>query len=98
MITVSAAAVVWSSGVIRLEEGERDVSVLVDNALPIAGLFVAVLLGAVFLLWLSMRRQLKKINPDLPKGRDDEEQAADRAFTEEAVERGERAADESPDS
>jgi len=62
---------------------------LIDNALPIAGLFVAVLLFAVFLLWRSMTRQMKKIDPSLPQGRDDREQALDRRLTQEAVERGE---------
>ena len=97
MITAVAAAALQAQALVRLEE-ERDVSALVDGALPIAGLFVAVLLGAVFLLWLSMRRQLNRINPELPKGRDDLEQEADARLTEEAVERGERAADESPGS
>lgn len=64
---------------------------LIDNALPIAGLFVAVLLVAVFLLWRSMTRQMKKIDPALPQGRDDREQALDRQLTQEAVERGEAA-------
>ena len=64
---------------------------LIDNALPIAGLFVAVLLFAVFLLWRSMSKQMKKIDPSLPQGRDDREQALDQQLTREAVERGEAA-------
>ena len=70
---------------------------LIDNALPIAGLFVAVLLVAVFLLWRSMTRQMKKIDPSLPAGRDDREQAQDRAITEAAVERGEAAGEPGAD-
>ena len=64
---------------------------LIDNALPIAGLFVAVLLFAVFLLWRSMAKQMNKIDPSLPQGRDDREQALDQQLTAEAVERGEAA-------
>jgi hypothetical protein len=62
---------------------------LIDNALPIAGLFVVVLGVALFLLWRSMSRQIKKIDPAIPAGRDDIEQARDRQLTAEAVERGE---------
>lgn len=66
---------------------------LIDGAGPIAGLFVLALGVALALLWFSLKRQMKRINPDLPMGRDDEEQAADRELTKEAVERG---ADEQP--
>jgi hypothetical protein len=69
---------------------------LIDNALPIAGLFVLALLVAVFFLWRSMTKQMKKIDPTLPAGRDDEEQARDRALTEEAVARGESQDDDQP--
>lgn len=64
---------------------------LIDGALPIAGLFVLVLLVAMFFLWRSMSKQMKKIDPSLPDGPDDREQARDRAVTREAVERGEAA-------
>ena len=66
---------------------------LIDGAGPIAGLFVLALGVALALLWFSLNRQMKRINPDLPMGRDDEEQAADRKLTKEAIERG---ADEQP--
>ncbi len=69
---------------------------LIDNALPIAGLFVLALLVAVFFLWRSMTKQMKKIDPSLPAGRDDEEQARDRQYTEEAVARGESRDDDQP--
>ncbi len=69
---------------------------LIDNALPIAGLFVLVLLIAVFFLWRSMNKQIKRIDPSLPEGRDDREQAMDRALTEEAVARGESQDDQQP--
>lgn len=88
MTRVFAAAA--TSGAPHVEDGERDVSVLIDNALPIAGLFVLVLLGAVFLLWLSMRRQLRKIDPSLPMDSAERTQELDRRLTERAVERGER--------
>ena len=62
---------------------------LIDNALPIAGLFVLVLGVAMFILWRSLSKQIKKIDPALPDGPDDREQAMDRRLTEDAVERGE---------
>jgi hypothetical protein len=37
-----------------------------------------------------MNRQMKRINPDLPKGVDEQRRAADERYTEEAVERGEQ--------
>lgn len=64
---------------------------LISGALPIAGIFLAVLLVVVFFLWRSMTRQMKKIDPALPQGRDDREQALDRRLTQEAVERGQAA-------
>lgn len=62
---------------------------LIDGALPIAGLFVAVMLLFIFLLWRSMSKQMKKIDPSLPNGPDDRERARERTITREAVERGE---------
>jgi hypothetical protein len=67
---------------------------LITSALPIAGLFVLVLLVAVFFLWRSMTKQMRKIDPNLPEGRDDREQALDRRLTERAVERGAEADDD----
>ena len=62
---------------------------IIDGAGPIAGLFVLLLLVAVVLLWLSMNRQLKKIDPALKAGPDDERVERDREYTAEAVARGE---------
>lgn len=62
---------------------------IVDSAGPITGLFVGLLAIGIFVIYKSMNRQIKGINPDLPMGSDDREQAADRAYTEEAIERGE---------
>jgi hypothetical protein len=64
---------------------------LIDNALPLAGLFVLVLLVFMYFLWRSMSKQMKKIDPSLPDGPDDREQARDRSLTRKAVERGEAA-------
>jgi len=69
---------------------------LIDQAGPIAGLFVLVLGIAIFFLWKSMSKQMKRIDPSLPTGRDDREQALDRRLTEEAVQRGE--ADDADDA
>lgn len=50
----------------------------------------AFLIVAVVLLYRSMRKQMKKISPDLPPGPEDRRLAADRHYTEEAEQRGER--------
>ena len=68
---------------------EADLSSVIDGAGPIAGLFVLLLAGAVVVIWKSMNRQFKRIDPSLPMGRDDREQAADRRYTEQAIKRGE---------
>lgn len=62
---------------------------LISGALPIAGLFVLVLGIALFFLWRSMNKQMGRIDPNLPPGRDASEQALDRELTQEAVARGE---------
>jgi hypothetical protein len=61
---------------------------LIDNAGPIAMAFVVVLGIAVFLLYRSMTKQMKRIDPSLPSGRDDREQALNEQLTEDAVEHG----------
>ena len=61
---------------------------LIDDAGPIAMAFVVVLGVAIYFLWRSMTKQMKRIDPNLPSGRDDREQALDRRLTDQAVERG----------
>lgn len=88
----------WSMAAVVLTEDPPDPQKqqeLISGALPIAGLFILVLAIAILLLWLSMRRQMTKIDSSLPAGADDREQALDRRLTEEAVERGEQEAAES---
>lgn len=51
-----------------MESGQSDLSAVIDGAMPIAGVFVILLGVALFLLWRSMSRQLRKIDPDLPDG------------------------------
>ena len=89
MITVSQALATAAVVAEDIDPDSRES--LIDGALPIAGLFVLVLLVAMFFLWRSMSKQMKKIDPSLPDGPDDHEQARDRAITREAVERGEAA-------
>ena len=89
MITVTQA--VAAASVVAEDIDPDSQEALIDNALPIAGLFVLVLLGVMFLLWRSMSKQMKRIDPSLPDGPDDREQARDRAITRAAVERGEAA-------
>ena len=78
---------------IRLADHD-ELKAVIDRAGPIALLFVIALGVAVFFIARSLNRQMKKIDPNLPKGADDKRQAADERYTEEAVERGEREAAE----
>ena len=62
---------------------------VIDGAGPITGLFVILLGIAVFIIWRSLNKQIKKVSPDLPGGPEDKRFAEDWSFTEEAIERGE---------
>ena len=90
---ISLPTVVASATVLSEDMDQDTRNTLINNALPIAGLFVLLLLIAVYFLWRSMSRQMKKIDPELPAGPDDRLQARDRLLTREAVERGEQADD-----
>ena len=74
---------------ILTQQTDEDLSAVIDGAGPITGLFVLLLLIALIVIFRSMAKQMRKITPDLPPGRDDREQAADAKATEEAVRRGE---------
>jgi len=76
------------------DDQQTEMGKLIDDAGPIAGLFVLVLGAVMVLLWFSLNKQMKKIDPSLPAGEHDEEQAHDRELTEQAIERGESASDE----
>lgn len=78
--------------IIRLAD-EDQMKTVIDQAGPIAMLFVILLGVAVFIIWKSLKKQMGRINPDLPMGADDRRRAADAEATAEAVERGE---DEQP--
>jgi hypothetical protein len=65
-----------------------DLNSVIDGAGPIAGLFMLLLGIAIFVIWKSMNRQIKKINPDLPPGRADRLRMADEEYTAEAEARG----------
>jgi hypothetical protein len=65
-----------------------DLNSVIDGAGPIAGLFMLLLGIAIFVIWKSMNRQLKKIDPNLPPGRADRLRMADEQYTEEAEARG----------
>jgi hypothetical protein len=77
-------------------EEERNLSQLIDGAGPITGLVVLLVAGAMILLWLSMNRQLKRVDRNLPAGAEDDRLAADARYTQEAEEKGaeEQGADE----
>lgn len=85
--TFALASVLAADEVPNPDEQQK----LISGALPIAGLFVVVLGIALFVLWKSMNKQMRKIDSALPEGADDKEQALDRSLTEEAVARGEEA-------
>lgn len=91
MITLPGAVATASVLAEEIDDDQR--ATLINNALPIAGLFVLLLMVAIYFLWRSMSKQMKKIDPSLPAGRDDREQALDRRLTDEAVERGQGADD-----
>ena len=74
---------------VTVEMASDDLNSLIEGAGPMAGLFMLLLAGAVVVIWKSMNRQMKRIDPSLPMGRDDREQAADRQYTEQAIKRGE---------
>ena len=74
---------------IRLADQE-ELRAVIDRAGPIALVFVVALGVAVFIIARSLNRQMKRIDPNLPRGADDERQAADRRYTQEAIEQGER--------
>ena len=65
-----------------------DLNSVIDGAGPIAGLFILLLGIAIVIIWKSMNRQMKKINPDLPPGRSDRMRMADEEYTQQAEERG----------
>jgi hypothetical protein len=91
MITLPlAGALVVASLTPRLVEEDPNSKLkgVIDDAGPVAGLFVLLLGVAIFFLWRSLSKQMNRIDPSLPSGRDDREQAADRALQAEAVERG----------
>lgn len=90
---ISLPVSVASASVLAEDMDPDQQTTLINNALPIAGLFVLILLIAIYFLWRSMNKQMKKIDPSLPDGPDDRQQALDREYTKEAVERGEQADD-----
>lgn len=66
---------------------------IIDSAGPITGLFIVLVAIAVFIIYKSMSRQMKRIDPNLPMGPDDREQALDRKLTDEAIAKGEESQD-----
>lgn len=77
--------------IVRLEE--TDLKPLIDAAIPISGLFVLALAIAIYFLWRSLNKQVSRINPELPAGPHEREQAEDQRLEDEAVARGEQEAE-----
>lgn len=75
-----------------------DLNSVIDGAGPIAGVFFLFLGIAVFIIWKSMNKQLKKIDKNLPPGRADLRRQADERYTEEAEERGAEEAEHTAES
>ena len=73
-------------------QDEDQMKTVIDQAGPIALLFVLILGGAVYIIWRSLKKQMNRIDPNLPKGKDDKLQAADARYQAEAVKRGEEEA------
>lgn len=48
---------------------ESNLSETIAGAGPVAGFFVLLVGIALVLLWLNMNRQMKRIDPELPRGR-----------------------------
>lgn len=67
----------------------QELAGIIDSAGPITGIFVVLIAIAVFVIYKSMSKQMKRIDPNLAMGPDDMEQAVDRAATDEAIARGE---------
>ena len=70
-------------------DSESDLSTIIDGAAPIAGLFVLLVAIALVLLWLNMNRQMKRIDPDLPRGRSEvprSQESGDMTHMEESAE------------
>ncbi len=73
-------------------ETEPDLQTIIDGAGPIAGLFVLLVGIALVLLWLNMNRQMKRISPELPKGKNElrvEQEFADTSEDKETDEKSE---------
>ena len=77
--------------IVRLED--TDLKPLIDAAIPISGLFVLVLAIAIYFLWRSLNKRVSNIDPNLPAGPRDQEQAEDWRLEQEAVARGEQEAE-----
>jgi hypothetical protein len=89
MITPTAVLLILSGTTVPAETTDPDVQkILIDNAGPIAMAFVVALGIAMFFLFRSMSRQIKKIDPTLPAGPQDTAEALDRERIAEAMERG----------
>ena len=70
-------------------DSDLDLSTIIDGAGPIAGLFVLLIAIALVLLWLNMNRQMKRIDPDLPRGRSEvprSQESGDMTHMEESAE------------
>ena len=68
------------------EEPPIDPSLVTPGLLGLISFLFLVI--AIVLLYRSMRKQMAKVDPNLPEGPGDAERAADAHYTEEAEERG----------
>jgi len=61
---------------------------LIDKAGPVAFAFVMTLAVVLFFLGRSLLKQVKRVDPTLPLGPEDTQQAADRQLIQDAFARG----------
>lgn len=50
-------------------DSESNLSTIIAGAGPVAGFFVLLIGISLIFLWLNMNRQMKRIDPNLPRGR-----------------------------
>ncbi|MEL0126709.1 MAG: hypothetical protein VW929_05950 [Actinomycetota bacterium] len=62
-----------------------NVSQVIDGAGPITGLFVLLLGVAVFFIWRSLNKQMKKVDATLPGGPEDTESIGTEALNDDRV-------------
>ena len=69
-----AVAQILARSPVLADQDQDQLKVLIDKAGPIAMLFVVLLGVALYFLWRSLNKQMKRIDPALPSEEDLDEQ------------------------